>query len=618
MGRLTHADTRLGGYAYRYDAVGNRTEKRHTDQSGTTQTETYTYPPEGQGNRLLAIEKARAAQPQATKAPATESLSYNPSGSPLKAGALVYEYDSHQRPIRVYRDRDGHQTLIAEYTYNRFGERIKKVVYSHTKKPKVTYYLYDGHHLTAEADETGRITAQYLYYKNRPIIKLEGDTVYALHTDHLGTPRAATDEDGNIVWAADYSPFGKAHITTAEITLNLRFPGQYADQETGRYYNYLRTYDPGTGRYTTADPIGLAGGINAYAYVGNDPLGLTDVLGLAPGNDILNYPGGNWGLNGPIIEHPQATSPGVNTRTFTEKLQVVFNAAANAMPGAVGNEIVNILKGLATPEGAAGVAVVLGVWWTATNATGPVGWFANALLAGGAYFMYGKSVFDLVGALYHLIPAVNNATCDADLERAGRQLADDLVQFILDLAGARGLQELRGARGQAAGQRTSEILDRLIRTNKTDADAAGVGGQSGRNLTPPAESAVDPIILKRTRALARNATKNPDSRTVVLGSGYTGDGSIAYTEFAEARGATYLKFDNWDEMVANMSPDEIWEINKAFLDEQIAQGKRILFSHDPNNPYPRSFFKREVDYLQEELGYTFEKNAEGIWEATKK
>ena len=71
---------------------------------------------------------------------------------------------------------------------------------------------------------------------------------------------------------------------------------------------------------------------------------------------------------------------------------------------------------------------------------------------------------------------------------------------------------------------------------------------------------------------------------------------------------------------ATMSKDrsKIWEINKAFLDEQIAQGKRIIFSHDPNNPYPGTFFWREVDYLEKKKGYTFEKNAEGIWEAVKK
>jgi YD repeat-containing protein len=99
-------------------------------------------------------------------------------------------------------------------------------------------------------------------------------TLYYIHNDHLGTPKMLTDTSGTPVWRSVARPFGKATVNDdvdgdgERVTFNLRQPGQYYDRETGRYI--------------TSDPIGLAGGINIYAYVENNPLNYVDPLGLSP------------------------------------------------------------------------------------------------------------------------------------------------------------------------------------------------------------------------------------------------------------------------------------------------------------------------------------------------
>ncbi|WP_338640973.1 RHS repeat-associated core domain-containing protein [Burkholderia pyrrocinia] len=104
--------------------------------------------------------------------------------------------------------------------------------------------------------------------------------------DHLGTPQELVDEAGKVVWLGLYRAWGGEKTVWRETPERneasnpIRFPGQYCDEETGLHYNRYRYYDPGSGRFISKDPIGLAGGINVYQY-GPNPIEWIDPLGLA-------------------------------------------------------------------------------------------------------------------------------------------------------------------------------------------------------------------------------------------------------------------------------------------------------------------------------------------------
>lgn len=168
------------------------------------------------------------------------------------------------------------------YEHNALGQRVSK-----TNGTQVTHYLYDqAGQLIAEVDAgTGNTLREYVYVNGEQLAVIDDtDTVnealYFVQNDHLGTPQQITDDTETVVWSADYAPFGQASILVNSIANNIRFPGQYEDDETGNHYNYFRTYDPTIGRYTQSDPIGLAGGHHRYAYAVNSPISAYDPLGL--------------------------------------------------------------------------------------------------------------------------------------------------------------------------------------------------------------------------------------------------------------------------------------------------------------------------------------------------
>ena len=212
---------------------------------------------------------------------------------------------------------------VTAYRYNGLGERISKrrlsgIGINNTNRE--THYFYDpAGRLISESDATGKVTRTYLWLGDTPMAMMDSgsnlasnssvnsanvsangaDKLYYLHTDPLNTPRLVTNDKNETVWrwnpigepfGAEYPEEGKTADGT-RFTFNLRVPGQYYDAETGSYYNYYRDhYFPELGRYGQSDPIGLAGGLNTYAYVEGNPLMFVDPSGLRVSPDKFYIP----------------------------------------------------------------------------------------------------------------------------------------------------------------------------------------------------------------------------------------------------------------------------------------------------------------------------------------
>ncbi len=360
--------------AYAYDGREQLIAAQIASRSSTTKISAgaspatvWRYYYDRHGNRMLAQE-----QVPVTEMGQTRKASYHPGSNALVTPPdLGREYVwNAQGQLTAIRQESKE---LARYRYNHRGLRVSKRVGAQAE-----YTLYnDQRQRIADLDAQGKITRQYLWLANHLIATLDAkqpkalqaqvdgfwqeltQTIHALwdsvagsadrlafvHVNHLGAPIAATDQKGQILWQADYAPYGRLITVSAgasrkaPYTLALRLPGQWEDAESGLYYNDLRYYDPQAGRYLSPDPLGrlaeALGSPNAYAYVNNNPLSYIDPYGLilfafdGTGNTEASRTNVYWFRenyldNDPDLASIQADRPyyieGVGTGSFIPKL----------------------------------------------------------------------------------------------------------------------------------------------------------------------------------------------------------------------------------------------------------------------------------------------------------
>ncbi len=297
-GELSDAlDRRRGWVQYEYDAAGRLLSAL---REATGEEERFRY--DAAGNLFEADR------------PEGDVRMYGPGGLLLRRDATVYTWDRAGRLAEKRKQREDQDAEVWRYTWDGAG-RLAAVELPGGRRAE---YAYDPFGRRVEA-RVGEVIAGALAVQERTRFVWDGDTIaHTIRTraavdgdpvveertfafedgsfvpwaqcddgpdgfggrrrawsffvnDPIGTPEELVGGDGGVLTELDRRAWGRTAVKGARAATPLRFQGQQEDAETALFYNRFRYYHPDAGLYLSPDPLGLGGGLRAYARTGSTP-----------------------------------------------------------------------------------------------------------------------------------------------------------------------------------------------------------------------------------------------------------------------------------------------------------------------------------------------------------
>jgi RHS repeat-associated protein len=331
----------LGQTQYTNDPIGNVTEIKHTNSSGTV-LEDFTYSLDA-GSRLTSETDTINGTPTTTNdsydssnqltSSGAKSYNWDLEGNPTNNGYQVgpdnqlitdgnwnYKYDPEGNVIEkdgvaggpdaglVWKygyDNENHLTSAVEtnasnqvlvqdsFLYDVNNNRVESDV-TVNGTTTVTKYAYDQNgQVWADLNSTNGIITrrQYLDTVDSLFARIGSDGTEAWYlTDHLGSVRGLMNNSGSLIDSLSYDAFG--NITNESSPANgdrYKYTGREWNAELNLQYTRARFYEPATGRWISQDPLGFdSGDSNVYRYVKNAPTVFSDPSGLIFNRALLS------------------------------------------------------------------------------------------------------------------------------------------------------------------------------------------------------------------------------------------------------------------------------------------------------------------------------------------